>query len=35
MADMFPNAELPYTFDELIEKIQIIENKANQAFYPV
>ncbi|MFT4926812.1 MAG: hypothetical protein ACI8WB_002911, partial [Phenylobacterium sp.] len=33
MADMFPDATLPYHFDDLLKKIQIIEDKANRAFY--
>ena len=33
MADMFPLSTLPYTFDELLKKIQVIEDKANAAFY--
>jgi len=33
MADMFPRAELPYTFDELVKKLAVIEQKANDNFY--
>ncbi|HHF2855312.1 TPA: nucleotidyl transferase AbiEii/AbiGii toxin family protein [Vibrio diabolicus] len=33
MADMFPRAELPYTFEQLVEKIKVIESKANQFLY--
>ncbi|MGL1062426.1 nucleotidyl transferase AbiEii/AbiGii toxin family protein, partial [Vibrio vulnificus] len=33
MSDMFPRAQLPFSFAELIEKVKIIEDKANQHFY--
>lgn len=33
MADMFPKAELPYSFDDLIDKVKSIEVKANGSFY--
>ena len=33
MADMFPQATLPYEFDELIKYIEEIEEKTNKAFY--
>lgn len=33
MADMFPNAVLPYTYKELIQKISEIENAFNQLNY--
>lgn len=33
MTDMFPNATLPYSFDELLTKLKVIEEKANSSFY--
>ncbi|RUO65606.1 Nucleotidyl transferase AbiEii toxin, Type IV TA system [Pseudidiomarina planktonica] len=33
MADMFPYSVLPYTFDELIARIKVIEESVNDAFY--
>ncbi|ENP8454819.1 nucleotidyl transferase AbiEii/AbiGii toxin family protein [Photobacterium damselae] len=33
MADMFPRAELPYSFDDLIDNVKLIEVKANSSFY--
>lgn len=33
MADMFPRGDLPYTFDELIEKTKLIENVINETYY--
>ncbi|HCG8646840.1 TPA: nucleotidyl transferase AbiEii/AbiGii toxin family protein [Vibrio diabolicus] len=33
MADMFPKAELPYSFEDLIANVKSIEAKANDSFY--
>ncbi len=33
MTDMFPQAELPYSFDDLINNVRSIETKANDSFY--
>ncbi|WP_180804610.1 hypothetical protein [Vibrio parahaemolyticus] len=33
MADMFPKAELPYSFEDLIANVKSIEAKANGSFY--
>lgn len=33
MTDMFPGATLPYKFEVLLEKVKLIENKANASFY--
>jgi len=33
MSDMFPGGELPYTYEKLIEAVNIVEGKANEKFY--
>jgi len=33
MADMFPGGNLPFSFDELIERTKVIENVINDVFY--
>ncbi|EIA1304244.1 nucleotidyl transferase AbiEii/AbiGii toxin family protein [Vibrio vulnificus] len=35
MADMFPKAELPYSFEDLIANVKSIETKANDSFYAI
>lgn len=33
MSDMFPDGELPYTYEKLIEAVKVVEGKANEKFY--
>ncbi|MGM3183314.1 nucleotidyl transferase AbiEii/AbiGii toxin family protein [Dickeya oryzae] len=33
MADMFPRGNLPFSFDDLIERTKVIENDINEVFY--